>query len=348
MNITSSRRRVGSFLLGGGFAMLVVITLLFPGITPWADAKTPGPGANPPSICTVHYFTFDSPKESKNAFGPPVASRDEASIKAQLNERRLCGKDNLGDPALTAAHYAGWSAEGLTRQKVSFAGIDAFASRLVADHTLWSTTVSEMDSLENASVFSLGSIPAGSPSLYMVPSASGVATRQGVTVGNGTAVVFTHGSAVVKLRLDCGFQNVRASFPGVPSVPPGSPELPKKPVIHKVVINKVVIHKNVCSPNQPHGTFPVCKDSSSRDPQNQGNNKKGGGGLAPVQTDPQGPPAAGHPPVIYTTPPVPAPASTPPVGSTPDPAPAPAPEPAAPAPSAPATGTSCAPGILVC
>lgn len=48
--------------------------------------------------------------------------------------------------------------------------------------------------------------------------------------------------------------------------------------------------------------------------ENQGNNKPGGGGLAPVQTDPVGPPAAGEPEPTYTPPPAvqaPAPKVTP-------------------------------------
>ncbi len=84
------------------------------------------------------------------------------------------------------------------------------------------------------------------------------------------------------------------------------------------------------------GTPPKCLQSKvpSQDPAPRGNAPVGGG----LNQDP-GP---------GTVPPArPAPVA-PPVGSTPDPAPAPAPEPLAPPPSAPATGTSCAPGIPVC
>ncbi len=354
MNAITNRRRAGWNLVGGALlAIVVAAAVLFPGLTPWATpaGATPPPAAAQAQACGVHYYALDAPKESKNAFGPSVPARAEATIKTQLHERRLCGTDKLGDPALTAAHYAGWSATGLTTRKVSFAGIDAFASKLVADQPMWQSVVTEMESLESASAFSLVSVPAGSRSLYMVPTsgAKGVSTRQGFTVGNGTAVVFTHGSAVVKLRLDCGFQNVRASFPGVPSVPPGSPELPKKPVIHKVIIHKVIIPVKVCPPSMPHGTFPVCKDSPSNDPAARGNAPVGGGtnldpgpGAFIPSTSMVRPPAA---PRVNPAPPV---VQAPPVGSTPDPAPAPAPEPLAPVPADPATGTSCAPGIPVC
>lgn len=81
-----------------------------------------------------------------------------------------------------------------------------------------------------------------------------------------------------------------------------------------------------CPPETPHGTWPVCKDSPNRDPEVQGHNKPGGGGLAPVQEDHVGPPAAGDPPATYTPAPTPSP-STPPVDSTPVPSPAPTPPP---------------------
>lgn len=79
-----------------------------------------------------------------------------------------------------------------------------------------------------------------------------------------------------------------------------------------------------CPPETPHGTWPVCKDSPNRDPEAQGHNRPGGGGLAPAQEDPVGPPAAGDPPVTYTPPPTPTP-SAPPADSTPVPSPVPTP-----------------------
>lgn len=225
--MTVNRRR--SLWVGGGITLVLLLTLLFPGLAPWSPAvANTDPGGTPPGVCVVHHYALDSGKESTNAFGPPVTARDETTIKAELRERRLCGNDLMGDPTLTAAHYAAWSATGLTAQKVDFSGIDAFAAKLAADQPMWTAAIDEMTALENASTFSLEAIPAGSPSLYMVPDgAGGVTTHQGFTVGNGVAVVFKHGNYVIKDRLECGFQDVRETFPGVPSVPPGSPELPK-------------------------------------------------------------------------------------------------------------------------
>ena len=105
----------------------------------------------------------------------------------------------------------------------------------------------------------------------------------------------------------------------------------------------------VCPPNQPHGTWPVCKDSPSNDPAARGNAPVGGGtnlnpgpGTLIPRSQMVNPPSGAR---VNPAPPV---VQAPPVGSTPDPAPAPAPEPLAPVPADPATGTSCAPGIPVC
>lgn len=87
--------------------------------------------------------------------------------------------------------------------------------------------------------------------------------------------------------------------------------------------NCMTVH--VCPPSAPHGTWPVCKDDPSRDPQQQGNNKPGGGGQAPAQTDPVGPPAGGSPSVTYTPPPAPQPVHTTPPVVIPAPQPSPAP-----------------------
>lgn len=94
----------------------------------------------------------------------------------------------------------------------------------------------------------------------------------------------------------------------------------------------------VCPPEQPHKSWSedlgkwICKDDPSRDPEQQSNNRPGGGGLAPVQTDPPGPPAGGEPEPTYTAPaPVqtPAPEVTPIVVPTPAPTVAPSEQPPA-------------------
>lgn len=270
MTMTINRRR--ALLLGGGFTIVLLLTLMFPGVFPWAaSANSLG---DLPVACSAHYYALDPGKESTNAFGPPIAARDEATIKSQLYEHRFCGSDQMGDPTLTAAHYAAWSAGGFTAQKVDFSGIDAFSAKLVADHTMWKSVVDEMTALENASTFSLVSVPAGSPSLYMVPDGTGgVTTHQGVTIGNGTAVLFTHDGFEVEFRLECEFQNVRKTFPGVLSVPPGSPELPKL-----IPTPTPTPTTATCLPGQVENVNGVCvapKSSNPKDYRQPGDGGKG-------------------------------------------------------------------------
>lgn len=63
-----------------------------------------------------------------------------------------------------------------------------------------------------------------------------------------------------------------------------------------------------CPPDQPHKAWSedlkkwICKDDPSRDPEQQGNNRPGGGGSAPAVTEPASPPAAGDPPATYEPP----------------------------------------------
>lgn len=173
----------------------------------------------------------------------------------------------------------------------------------------------------------------------------GVSVTPGLT-GNTRAIKVTlSDGSFVTILVRCG-NVVFPSKPNLPEVPTDQPT-PKPtppPVIQKV-----------CPPDMPNGTWPVCKDSPSKDPAAQGNAPVGGGtNLDPgpgayippaSMVRPPAAPRVNPPPPVVTTP---GRTPAPPVGSTPDPAPAPVPEPAAPVPTAPATGTSCAPGILVC
>jgi hypothetical protein len=164
-------------------------------------------------------------------------------------------------------------------------------------------------------------VSGGTYQVYATPGVTGNRKAIKVTLANGT---------VVWIMVRCGNVVYSTPPPGVPTTTP-----------------PVVTPSPTCPP-KTHGVWPVCKDDPAVDPQNLGNNKTGGGGKAPVQTDPVGPPAAGIPPAAYTKPAAPAPAAAVPVGAIPDPVPAPAPEPAAPPPGGAARGTSCAPGIPTC
>lgn len=273
----------------------LLLTLLLPGLAPWSPAAADT--TVPAGICNVHFYALDAGKESPYAFGPAITPRDEAGIKAELHESRICGKDLLGDPTLTAAHYAEWSQTGLTTQKIEYAGIDAFAAQLTTNFPLWESVVTEMEGLESASAFSLSPVPAGTPSLYMVPNGTGgVTTHQGATIGEGTAATFTHpNGAVVKFRLECHFQDVRPEFPGVPPVPPGTPETPPPPTTPPAP----------CPPGEVVNVNGKCVVPKSSDPTHYRQPGDGGKG-ADVGTGTKSPvtvttPAEAAPPSVVTS-----------------------------------------------
>lgn len=246
---TLKGRRMGAFLTAGGALLLAAaLVLVNPGVIPGVEAATP-----PSESCDVTYFALnpndpsqpDPAKEVPAAFGIAVTVRGEQPVKAELNERRECGADGKFDPALTASHYAAWSEAGLTTRKVDYTGIDAFTAEIAGNKDLYNQVLTELKQLENESAYSEEAVPAGVWSLYMVPNgAGGVNVGQGLTSADGTNAVFTHGGAVIKYRLDCGFQVNRSGgqgggFPGVPECTPAQCPPP------------------VCPPGM-EGTWPDC------------------------------------------------------------------------------------------
>jgi hypothetical protein len=384
------RRGVATLLLSAAAAAGIIISSAVPGLTPWsASAETQAKAATTAATsCSVNYGALDPndqtkvnpDKETTAAIGPRVTQRDEAGIKKELNERRTCGTNGKFDPELTATHYAAWSEAGLTEEKVTYADVDAFRAKIIADPTLYGKTVSELESLENASTFSTKSVSAGNWSVYAEGDGKGnLTTKIGRSSHNGTVAVFKHGDTTIEYRLECGFQVLRESqFPGVkacayndcgpkpkpthkPTPPTTTTPPPTTTTPPTGCTSNCTPPPATCPPGQ-HGTPPLCKDSPTRDPYAQGNAPIGGGHNAtngPGTYTPPSEAASQQPPKhAYTPPPAPV-ASTPSTGGsgsgggassqpTHDPAPPPPAEPSAPPSSAPATGTSCAPGVTSC
>lgn len=225
MTITTRNRQSGVFLIGAGITITLLLTLLIPGIAPWSP-KPADAAADIGATCTVSYGALDPAdptkvnpnKESPAAVGPTVAQRDEPGIKAELDERRNCGADGKFDTELVATQYARWSAEGLTSRKVEYANIDAFRAEVNANADTYAATLKELESLEDASAFSVEAVPAGMFSVYVTPNGDGEITTHVGTVSNpGSAAVFKHGNSVIQYRLDCGFQILfQVPPPGLP------------------------------------------------------------------------------------------------------------------------------------
>ena len=271
MTTENGQRRTAFLLIAAGAAIVVTATLLIPGIAPWSPPSGSA-AASAANSCVVSYGALDPAntaksnpaKESEFAIGVPVTARDEAGVKAELKERRTCGADGKFDPNVTATHYADWSASGLTSRKVDYANIDAFRAEMIANSDLYAATVTELESLENASAFSVEKVPAGMWSVYAVPDGKGgLTTHMGRSGHVGTAAVFTHGSVVINYRLECGFQIL---LPAPPAGIEVCANAECQPTIHVPTCEEAnnCPPPPTCPPGQ--GTWPHCivpKDPST-------------------------------------------------------------------------------------
>ncbi|MNQ69465.1 hypothetical protein D3C85_840690 [compost metagenome] len=176
------------------------------------------------------------------------------------------------------------------------------------------------------------------------------------------------------LRADCGNVNgqviriVKADTPPAPSIsqPPGKETCPPGTTLQpNGECHMPPPVTQVCPPEMPHGTWPVCKDGVDQAPQNQGNlPQQQMPNVLPASPQHYQPEEPTNPGSVYTPPPAaPAPQPAPVTQPAPDggtvviPAPSPnpegprptaTPEPAAPAPSqAPSTCVP-APGKTTC
>jgi len=285
--------------------------------------------------------------------GHVVTVEDIIEAKKELDERRECGADNKYDTMLTATHYAEWSYNGLTTRSVAFADIDAFVAELNADSDLYASVVGELKALEATSVAEVPEepnpaaeelkvaetaavvgvlkpatatsvvttelVPANIWSVYVMPDKKGGLTSHiGTSRNPGTALVFTHGDAVIKYRLDCGFQILHET------PPPGFPQC----------------EDAECNPTPP------CEETGTCEPpcqevkcvENSVTPPQGWTPMGPGQVQPTAPPAKANP-LNPSTPIIADPGPTVPVqGASPAPVAPPAPViPQAPAPTDPGT-----------
>jgi len=172
----------------------------------------------------------------------------------------------------------------------------------------------------------------------------GVATEQGV-YGDRKAIKITFkDGSVAYIMVRCGNPVFPSPPPGIPDVPTDNPPPPPDNP-----------PGDVCPPDKPHGTPPLCKDSPSRDPYAQGNAPTGGGPNADRGPGLYIPPNEMEKPGSQPRPNPPAPKPTPGSGngggSQPKPEPTfqhPDPEPEAPKPSNPETGCTPIPGVESC
>lgn len=262
----------------------------------------------PVDLSTVHYYNKETNKESKTAFGPDMGKTPE-DVSTNLVERLY------RDPALLATVARDLKLTSFKNSEqakiISELENDADKRRALANEVLGWYANPDLE-------LTIKKHEGG----YSSDTMSGNGTTSDTTSsGESNVLVATDektGKVKNQRRLDCGFQDFKP-------VKPKPKPTPKKPKAKCVEI-----------PN--NGVYDCGAKNVRKSTQLQGNNKTGGGGKAPTQTDSQGPPAAGTPPAAYDPPPKPAPKKTP------RPAPPPPSETEAPPPSEPETTCIPSPG----
>lgn len=233
-------------------------------------------------LSTVHFYNKETNKESKTAFGPDMGKTPE-KVSMNLVERLY------RDPALVATVARDLKLTSFKNSEqakvISELENDAAKRRTLANKVLgWYANPDLELTIEKHKGGYSSDVMSGSGTTSSVKS-------------NGTSNVLTatdekSGKVMSQRRLDCGGQVFKPSKPNTPKG--GCKHNCTTPPCIEIPGNGV----SECNPKDP-----------SQSTQSQGNNKPGGGGTAPAQTDPVGPPAGGTPPPTYT--PAPAPTPTP-------------------------------------
>jgi hypothetical protein len=202
--------------------------------------------------------------------------------------------------------------------------------------------------------FSEGNAPQSGYNSGVVNGIYSVADHPGIASDTKAIMITRKDGTVVYILVYCG----NVIFPTPPAKVPTSPEVPQphqdQPVC-TVNCGSPPVTTQVCPPEMPHGTWPVCKDGVDQAPQNQGNlPQQQMPNVLPASPRYEQPAQPDAPPTTNVAPAAPAPQPAP-VGNEPPPNPNPAgprttapPEQAAPAPSEAPSTCAVAPGMTTC
>jgi hypothetical protein len=271
-------------------------------------------------LTEIHWYARDDSKESPGAFGTSMGdnpcdiaiNRVERAYRDPFYVLQKANEIKEVDPSFDFVTYT--SDQQATRvtelQNAPFAEREALADKVLG----WYSDPSRVLKIEqkNEAYVSAGATSSGSV-VTAVDSQDNKASTVVTTADRKT------GQVIKQDRVNCGDQ------PYKPTPPPTTPP-------------------TCVSAHGPGwtGTYPICKDPWTNDPQAQGHNKPGGGGVAPPVTTGPSAPAAGNPPATYTPPAPPAAThSDPPqVNTAPQSAPAPTVNPATQPPNNGVVGNS--------
>jgi hypothetical protein len=213
---TNTRQKAAAVIVL--ISILAILSFFFVKTMTKNDNSSAAPAPTADCATTVHFFSQDV---GNNFFGP-AADGNVDGLKKELHNRRC------QDPALTVAHA---NVEGLP-DYVGLQGDDQFAAKtreLIADQNLWRATVAVLESKENSAKAEVVTMSGSYQTLYMLNGVTDVPLIRKASPDRPEFAVlrFTGSNGfLVNFKLDCGFQPVAQEFPGIPSVPPGTPNQP--------------------------------------------------------------------------------------------------------------------------
>ncbi len=242
----------------GASALIVAALLLF---TPVGEeilgSRAVVEASGEGSGCTeqVHFYTEDI---DQNFFGPAV----EASVDPAVEELnvRWCA-----DPALVVAHAHVMGLSGFAELN----GDDQLRAKvreLIDNRDLWLDTIEQLKSLVEAddTNLSIATMSGSYETLYMIARDGEVPLVRKAAPDRPEfqvlRVTLVDGR-VFDLKLDCGFQPVAQEFPNIPPMPPVVPPTTPPTTVPPTTTTTT----QVCPPDMPHGTWPICKDDPSED-----------------------------------------------------------------------------------
>lgn len=224
----------------------------------------------------IHFFAYDAPKGSNN-FGPTQTSTDLKKVADTF------GKVLSTDPAAAASDVL-FVRNG---SKLSATKAEAKAKSYVKDKKAWCTDVT--NAMAKVNNFTVENIAHTFDTLGMIPGKTKNdmprIVKQSAKINIGPALVahLKDGSTRV-FRITCFFQPSNQRFVNVAPQPttrtpsngkgqsPGTSRhvttTPPQTTPPKTTPPTTTPPtKHVCTWPTPHGTWPICKDSPSRDPQ---------------------------------------------------------------------------------
>lgn len=224
-------------------ALLIVLGFMDPSMMPFASAgTTPPPGVTVPASSVAagcathaHYYVL-----ANHFFGPAVTQSSVVDQLAELHNRRCT------DPALVVAQskyegigdYPTLNGDSLTIR----------ADQLAANPAAWANAIEVLEANEAGKTASDVTMSGTYQTMYMVAQPTGAPLIRAASLNRTPFMVLRIGSW--NFKLNCGFQPVAQSFPGVTQLTPTVSHTPaphvRTPSTSTPPSNVCAIHPSQC------------------------------------------------------------------------------------------------------